>query len=385
MKRQINESGFSRLMQMMSGMVPNVKTFAIITWENPMAIQISNEENNVLNNKLKKLLKGGNWAYRQIKGKYGSVENPFVINNINENDAISIGLKGQQESIIFGEVESADKISIKLIECKTKAILGEKSFWKNMSDDTEDYYSEFKGRKFIFPFFENKDVISENNVFYRDLLSEDTQQVIELDKDWILERMLSSKRTNTSKYITRGTVYSILKESSMSRIYSHIIEHNCAIITAFRGDKSATENKRNNKILSSLLLKEGFGITKVAGTYIENYNTDAAKEVKEDSLFVVNLKDNPQFFKTIYTLGNKFFQDSVLFINKGGKSSYLFGTNSTGYPGLGQKVSTGEFKPKKEGEFMTKLKGQPFVLETYDNLSRLSKLAVSKVFEQFSK
>jgi hypothetical protein len=67
------------------------------------------------------------------------------------------------------------------------------------------------------------------------------------------------------------------------------------------------ENYERNRQLKAVLLNKGYGVTDVDGTYVEDFGTDAAKEVKEDSFFVVNLKDDPNFKDTITGLGEHLF------------------------------------------------------------------------------
>jgi hypothetical protein len=197
---------------------------------------------------------------------------------------------------------------------------------------------------------------------------------------------------------------SYLTESSLSRLYGHMAEHDTAILTAFRGDLENTENcvddsvdtkipnKERNRDLKAFLLKRGYGVTAVNGSYIEDFNTPQAIEVSEDSLFVVNLKDSEEFFDTIVELGKKFCQDAVLLVPKGGKNARLVGTNSADFPGYGNSVSVGDSKFGGEDEFMTKIRNRPLTfnenlakLETYKSLSRISKLAVSKIVESYEK
>jgi len=59
------------------------------------------------------------------------------------------------------------------------------------------------------------------------------------------------------------------------------------------------QNKERNRELASALMLMGYDITKVKGTYIENYLQDNSVEVKEDSWFVVNTKDDSNFISTI--------------------------------------------------------------------------------------
>ena len=187
--------------------------------------------------------------------------------------------------------------------------------------------------------------------------------------------------------------FKLLNESSLSRVYKHIQEHDCVIITAFRDDTedeaNCTEkavlggdNKERNRDLKATLLGLGYGVTKVDGSYVEDFGSEAAKEVKEDSLFCVNLKDSPEFIETLAGIGEKFCQDSIVVFPKGGKSAYLRGTNNANFPGYGNEQDVGDLTIGQEAEFMTRVKGRPFTtkesleLETYDKLSRLQKMSV---------
>jgi hypothetical protein len=185
----------------------------------------------------------------------------------------------------------------------------------------------------------------------------------------------------------------VLNESSLTRIHSHIMKHDCAVITAFRnklincmsednGDKlNISDNKMRNKRLKSALLSLGYGVTSVKGTYIENYMSDNQVEVKEDSYFVVNLTDNPNFISHITKLGEMFCQDSVMIVEQGGNNNYLFGTNKSDFPGYGEKIELGHFKLGIEAEFMTKVNGRPFALESFGDLQINSK----RIVKEFAK
>ena len=185
-----------------------------------------------------------------------------------------------------------------------------------------------------------------------------------------------------------------LNESSLNRIHSHIMKYDCAVITAFRsklinciggedaGEKlNIRDNKSRNKHLKSALLSLDYGVTSVKGTYIENYMSDNQVEVKEDSYFVVNLSDDPNFIEKIKKLGEMFCQDSVMIIEKGGDDNYLVGTNESDFPGYGEKIELGKFKPGIESEFMTKVSGRPFALESFGDLQINSK----RIVKEFAK
>jgi hypothetical protein len=182
-----------------------------------------------------------------------------------------------------------------------------------------------------------------------------------------------------------------INESSLSRIYSHIKNHDCAIISAFRSQMvnclntpkservmSLKDNKERSRGLKSALLLLGYSVTSVKGSYIENYLQDNAVEVVEDSYFVVNTNNDSKFEKNLTTLGVLFCQDSVMFIKDGGHDVYLKGTNNADYPGLGNTDVMGKVVFGKEGEFMTKVGNKPFVIEDFKTLQNNSKNFVSR-------
>ena len=187
-----------------------------------------------------------------------------------------------------------------------------------------------------------------------------------------------------------------LNESSLSRLYRHMMAHDTAIITAYRGDPNDdsncvdksqvtddSSNKLRNRDLKATLMSLGYGVTSVDGSYIENFNTPEAYEVAEHSFFVVNLEDDPDFAKYIVDLGDEFCQDAVLIIPKGGQGAYLHGTNNSEFPGYGQKVPAGDLSFGKEKEFMTKVRGRPVAfteeLETYKKLSRMERMSARAI------
>ena len=166
-----------------------------------------------------------------------------------------------------------------------------------------------------------------------------------------------------------------LNESGLARLSKHMEEHDCGTITAFRSkegcagpdDKqySRSDNQKRNKQLYANLQMMGYGVTAVHGAYIENYGTSNAKEVRENVYFVVDMKDKGKLRDDLENLGNKYQQDSILFIPKGGEGSILIGTNDCkdSYPGLGKEIKFNDRKMGKGGEFMTKISGRPFMFE----------------------
>ena len=156
-----------------------------------------------------------------------------------------------------------------------------------------------------------------------------------------------------------------MNESGLSRLAKHMDEHDCGTITAFRskegcGGEDAAEyslddNKKRNRQLYANLEVLGYGVTRVDGAYIENFGTKDAKEVKEDVYFVVDLKDKGTLKNDLMRLGEKYMQDSILFI----------GTNEcpNSFPVYNKTQTYNDRNMGKGGEFMTKVKGRPFIFE----------------------
>ena len=193
-----------------------------------------------------------------------------------------------------------------------------------------------------------------------------------------------------------------LTESSISRTYEHILNHDSGFITAFRDNAKDTtkcmpdhsktlENFERNRQLKAVLFNKGYGVTKVAGTYVEDFGTEAAKEVKEDSFFVVNLKDDPNFKDTMASLSEHFCQDSFLYVPLGGEDSFLIGTNRAEFPGYGNEEKMGSFHGGVESEFMTRVgkSKRPIKfeegLETKAKMQNNTKFLISRLAKQVIK
>ena len=184
-----------------------------------------------------------------------------------------------------------------------------------------------------------------------------------------------------------------LNESSLTRIWKHWREHAIGTITAFRfardcntGERfTKSENKKNNSILKSKLLKMGYGVTKIAGTYIENYGTNNEIKVDEESFIVVDLKDSGKLKKDLIKLGQMFEQDSITYSQPAG-NYYLISSNKCpdGYPGngkIGVEVKLGRPMFGKDGEFFSKVAGRPFVFKESLQLhmTLLNKMTIAEI------
>ena len=171
-------------------------------------------------------------------------------------------------------------------------------------------------------------------------------------------------------------------------------DHESAALSAFRNEFTKKENLERNRELKAELLGRGYGVTRILGSYIENFETPKAVEVAEESFFVSNRKDDPDFALEIAQLGEDFDQDSVLIVDKGAQDAYLLGTSPEGeYPPYGQKDSVGALKMGSEAEFMSRVSGRPYTfkdgteevneeLEVFENLSRNVKMSIKNIISR---
>jgi hypothetical protein len=150
----------------------------------------------------------------------------------------------------------------------------------------------------------------------------DTFPNLRYDNFWVSEEIMNEEMK-------------MLNESSLSRVWRHNEEHDCAAMTAFRKARDCgkgeeytkKENKARNKSLLSKLKSKGYSVTSLKGKYPEG-----GVEGKEESFFIVDINDRGDLLKDVKMLGEMFEQDSVLFIPKGAinntADAYLIGTNN---------------------------------------------------------
>ena len=119
----------------------------------------------------------------------------------------------------------------------------------------------------------------------------------------------------------------------------------------------------------AILRARGYGVTAIKGSYIENYGSANAREVGENSFFVVDIQDSGNLRDDLLKLGEEFEQDSIIF-GSAGETGSLIGTNNcpTGYPGYHTEVPQGGAVFGKTGEFMSRVKGRPFVFSESQEL-----------------
>lgn len=158
-----------------------------------------------------------------------------------------------------------------------------------------------------------------------------------------------------------------LRESSLSRIWRHVQDHQAGAISGYRDGNSKAENKSNNREIKAYLNKRGYSVTSVKGNYIENFGSENQREVGEPSFFVVDMNDTGNLERDLAALGKRYDQDSILIVPQGGKGAYLLGTSKRddAFPPFKQKEVVGSSRfGKVAGQFLSRIRGREFAFES---------------------
>ena len=170
-----------------------------------------------------------------------------------------------------------------------------------------------------------------------------------------------------------------LNEKSLNRMMLWLNKCDCAFITAFRyklidianqdktyygpndnwkDEKIFTheENREKNKLLKAELLNLKYGVTTVKRVYPEGMNNESS----EESFFVVNRFNDPNFLNNLLSLAEYFNQDSIYYKPKDKTYGYLIGTNGATYPGYHKKGDESKFKPGSASNFMSRIGNKAF-------------------------
>ena len=107
---ELNENSSTRVKSALFGDVTGkIKTWAIITPENPLGKEATPQENNKRIDNFKYALKKLNLTYTRIEGRYGgNNEHSFMVFNLRLRDAIYLAKTYQQESFFFGKTKSPE-------------------------------------------------------------------------------------------------------------------------------------------------------------------------------------------------------------------------------------------------------------------------------------
>lgn len=149
-----------------------IKTFAVLTGENPMGKKLSDIENRQRNKRLRKGIENDRRAdmeksglsqedffrrlhvqYIPIQGKFGNDEHSYIVINLSLDDAKKYSELFEQMSFFFGEHTKDDKIIISYYERAREEDdfeLIEKTERIDNAQDFDDFFSKYNGLKWSF-------------------------------------------------------------------------------------------------------------------------------------------------------------------------------------------------------------------------------------------
>lgn len=192
MKLQIYENPNSRVKQALFGdSSGKIRTFAVLSAENPMGMKNSSAENNKNTAELKSKLKELGVQYVPIEGKYGNIEHSFMLFNIAREDAqylaewfeqesFFFGINGSPATLIYYETSESDPSKYRKVE-ESKNITNE--------SDADDFFSRHGDFKFKFDLDYFKESVK---VIASKIINEDA-----------LEKSVQENRTMKSRFIHR--------------------------------------------------------------------------------------------------------------------------------------------------------------------------------------
>ena len=372
-----------------------VRTFGVLTSENPDSMKVSNKENKKRLKSLSNYLKSANYVFVKQEGHFGgNDENSYFVFNIGLDTLKYYAGLFEQTSFIFGKFDGEEVVSyyyekedISKPYSKRLNDYIEKDKTTSFVDASDDSDYSIIGNKFKYrlPFsiFE-----SVSDSIFNSFNNIDRKE----DINYILEFTIN--RVGSSPYNYRKKIYkdmlnnNFIFESSINRIVHWVNNYEIALITAFRGRKenivhpdltkdddkeigesySKKENKLRNRELSATLLRLGYGVTKVDGVYVENFGHPDSRICDEESFLVVNKNDDDDFFDNIFRLSEYYNQDCFCYKAKNDNVGYNVGTNGADYPGYGEEVRNGKFVVGVKNEFMTRLNNKGFAFTDEEDL-----------------
>lgn len=154
--------------------------------------------------------------------------------------------------------------------------------------------------------------------------------------------------------MSTGTV---ILESSLSRILSHVENKSFGMISACRAERSHNQNKELTANLKNKIRAAGFGYININGSYVENSGTDNETVVKEKSFIVIGNteEETKRLFSFLMAAGEQYNQECIFFKPFNDTQGYLYFTNGTN-----DKLAVGDFHPMRIGDYYTEMQGKKF-------------------------
>ena len=151
----------ARFVQALDGDLPRVETIGILSAENPDGVPRSPEDSRYHNHWLWMRIRDYE-GYRQVRGTFGAMENPFVVNNVPRGAVIGLGDFFGQRTVIVGrrfhDGDDTEGLEFELLQIGGQAEPAEgeslcRMFRRREPVGVEGFHVEHQGRPFAVPFF----------------------------------------------------------------------------------------------------------------------------------------------------------------------------------------------------------------------------------------
>ena len=167
-------AGYRRLLQTLRGDVPKIETVGIITAANPSMSERSSvaAETNIWRN-AELLHDLATYATRQIKGRFGELEHPYLVSNLPRGRLVALGVKYAQDTVIFACCKGGSTLGMGFeLVCTSvaKGTVGNAVATRKMllqpgqqvkehaqqdgTDRSPEFSIRYRGRRFEVPFFD---------------------------------------------------------------------------------------------------------------------------------------------------------------------------------------------------------------------------------------
>ncbi len=141
-----------------------------------------------------------------------------------------------------------------------------------------------------------------------------------------------------------------VNSASLGRVWQHIQKKSVpswGILTSYRDEKTAQENKKDFKALQQAVKKHGY--FKLEGHGQEEDDEGNVAKVVEPSLFIPNIS-----LKEIQNLSDKYNQYGFIYSGPETKDKIVLFS-------IEGKSDLGKFHPNKISQFFSKIKNKPFI------------------------
>ena len=214
LRKHINEtSRRQKAIKNFLGVNSKLRTFGIITAENPMGKGLPKQDNAERNAILINLLKSRQYIFCPVKGKYGNVEHSFMIYNVSLQDLKEIGNGFGQQSFIYAEIDrSKGQPHVLFHYFQRRNPRGDyhyeetKDVYTPIDSEAGDFFTAIgRNFKFSIPF----DIFNEAVQKYDDFINErcEKHEAYKASCDRLISESIEDGRTGMSRRICRARLY----------------------------------------------------------------------------------------------------------------------------------------------------------------------------------